>query len=195
MGQVIVSTAVSVDGYAEGSGGDISVMPLDESFNEHNSEQISRAARVLYGATTYRQMVGYWPQVPDNPDASPAEQRIAARMREGLPVIVVSDSLTAADAGPWREQTTIVARDQAHRVVAQLRAGDGDTVIFGSRTMWSDLLAHGLVDELHLMIGPKLIAGDTPVFDGVPTTDLQLAGVRRYDDSEAVVLSYRVTHG
>ncbi|MDO9455982.1 dihydrofolate reductase family protein [Nocardioides sp.] len=194
MGQVIVATAVSVDGYAEGSGGDISVMPLDESFNEHNAEQIAGAAQVLYGATTYRQMVSYWPQVPDNPDASAAEQRIATKMAEGLPVIVVSDSMTSDDTDPWREQTTIVRRGDAHRAVSQLREAEGDTVIFGSRTVWSDLLAHGLVDQLHLMVGPKIVAGDTPVFDGVPTTGLRLMGVTQFDGSPAVVLRYRVEH-
>ncbi|WP_139983852.1 dihydrofolate reductase family protein [Nocardioides litoris] len=194
MGRVIVATAVSVDGYAEGAGGDISVMPLDESFNEHNAEQIAGAAQVLYGATTYRQMVSYWPQVPDNPDASAAERRIAARMAEGLPITVVSDSITADDTGPWRAQTTIIRRDEAHRAVSQLREADGDTVIFGSRTVWSDLLAHGLVDELHLMVGPKIVAGSTQVFDGVPTTGLHLMGVTQFDGSPAVVLRYRVEH-
>ena len=33
-------------------------------------------------------------------------------------------------------------------------------MIFGSQTLWTDLLAHGLVDELDLMIGPKIVAGE-----------------------------------
>ena len=62
--------------------------------------------------------------------------------------------------------------------------------IFGSRTLWTDLLAHGLVDELHLMIGPKVVAGDHHVFDGVPETNLRLIGVRTWGGSDNVVLSY-----
>lgn len=62
MGKIVVSTAVSVDGCAAGTGGDMSAMPLDESFNTHNAALVATAARVLYGARTFRDMVGYWPE-------------------------------------------------------------------------------------------------------------------------------------
>jgi riboflavin biosynthesis pyrimidine reductase len=102
----------------------------------------------------------------------------------------VSDTLTADDTGPWRDQTTIVRRADSHEAVARLREQDGDALIFGSQTLWTDLLAHGLVDELHLMIGPKIVAGDHRAFDGVAETDLRLIGVRTWGGSDNVVLSY-----
>jgi dihydrofolate reductase len=190
MGKIIVAAMLSVDGYAEGAGGDLSVMPMSEAFNEHNAERLLAAESLLYGATTYRQMLGYWPGVPDEDGHSPAEQEIAARMADGMPVTVVSDSLTEDETGAWRGQTTIVRRDDAHRAVAALRERDGDALVFGSMTLWTDLLAHGLVDELHLMLGPKLVAGDARAFTGVPTTDLRLLGVEQRD--QTVVIRYGV---
>lgn len=77
----------------------------------------------------------------------------------------------------------------------ELRAADDDQeiVVFGSRVLWSDLLRHGLVDQLHLMIGPKIVTGDARAFTDVPETGLRLRDVRQFDGSELVVLQYDVS--
>jgi dihydrofolate reductase len=193
MGKIVVCTMVSIDGYTEGRGGDVMALPLDEAFARHNEERARTASSFLFGATTFRGMLGYWPQQHENPDASPLDRYIAARYAEGIPITVVSDTLRPDDTDPLREQTTIVRRDVAHEAVARLRERDGDALMYGSRTLWTDLLAHGLVDELHLMIGPKVVAGDHRVFEGVPQTDLRLIGVRTWGRSDNVVLSYATT--
>ena len=190
MGKIVVCSIVSIDGYTEGRAGDVMAMPMDESFARHNEERARTASSFLFGATTYRGMVSYWPGQHETPDASPLNRYIAARYADGIPITVVSDTLTADETGPWRDQTTIVPRAEAHDAVARLRDRDGDALIFGSRTLWTDLVAHGLVDELHLMIGPKIVAGDHRVFDGVPETNLKLIGVRTWGGSDNVVLSY-----
>jgi dihydrofolate reductase len=64
-------------------------------------------------------------------------------------------------------------------------------LIFGSQTLWTDLLAHGLVDELHLMIGPKIVAGDHRAFEGVAQTDLRLIGVRTWGGCSATAWADR----
>ena len=193
MGKIVVCTMVSIDGYTEGRGGDVMALPLDEAFARHNEDRARTASSFLFGATTFRGMLGYWPQQHENPDASPLDRYIAARYAEGIPITVVSDTLGPDDTDPLREQTTIVRRSEAHEAVARLRERDGDALMYGSRTLWTDLLAHGLIDELHLMIGPKVVAGDHRVFEGVPQTDLRLIGVRTWGSSDNVVLSY-ATH-
>ena len=190
MGKIVVCTMLSVDGYTEGPGGDVMAMPMDAAFAEHNTDRARTASSFLFGGTTYRGALTYWPQQHDNPDASPLDYYIAKRYAEGIPITVVSDTLTADDTGPWRDQTTIVRRADSHEAVARLREQDGDALIFGSQTLWTDLLAHGLVDELHLMIGPKIVAGDQHAFEGVAGTDLRLIGVRTWGGSDNVVLSY-----
>jgi dihydrofolate reductase len=191
MSKIVVATIISVDGYTEGPGGNVMAMPMDHAFDEHNAERMRAAGRILFGATTYRGMSGFWPTVVGSPELTPGSSYIAQRYADGIPVSVVSDSLTEADTGAWRDQTTIVRRADAHDHVARLRQQDGDDVlVFGSRTLWGDLLAHGLLDELHLMVGPSIVAGDVPAFAGVPASGLKLLDVRRWDGSDNVLLSY-----
>jgi len=192
MSKVVVSSIVSVDGYTEGPGGDVYAMPMDHAFTGHNAELMRDAGSLLVGGTTYRGFVEFWPVELGNTD-HPDHQYIAQRFADGIPITVVSDSLTEVDTGPWRDQTTIVRRADAHEAVARLRERDGDdAVTFGSRTLWTDLLAHGLVDELRLMVGPSLVAGDHHAFAGVPAAGLRLLDVRRWDGSDNVLLRYAV---
>jgi dihydrofolate reductase len=193
MSKIVVSSIISVDGYTEGAGGDVMAMPMDHAFDEHNAERMRAAGRILFGATTYRGMVGFWPTVLGSPELTPGSSYIAQRYADGIPVTVVSDTITEADTGAWRDQTTIVTRADAHDAVAGLREEEGgDVLVFGSRTLWGDLLAHGLVDELHLMVGPTLVSGDAHAFAGGPATGLRLLDVRRWDGSDNVLLSYAV---
>ncbi|MGH2765101.1 MAG: dihydrofolate reductase family protein [Actinomycetota bacterium] len=105
----------------------------------------------------------------------------------------MSDSLTADDTSPWTETTTIVPRADARRAVAELKDRPGkDMLMFGSRTLWNDLLVAGLVDELPLMVGATVLGGGTRTFGAGPVQSLRLVNTRRRDGSDNVLLRYEV---
>ena len=202
MRKLIVSTIASLDGYVEGPGRNVMVLPMDGFFDEHNLERLRAADTLLLGATTYLGLKGYWPAVADNPGVSPAVadnpgvadlHRETGQRNNEIQKVVVSDSLTKDDTAPWTDTTTMVRRADAHQAVAELKDRPGkDILMFGSRTLWNDLLVAGLVDELHLMVGAAVLGGGTPAFGAGPVPPLRLMTTRRRDGSDNVLLQYKV---
>ncbi|HEV8570543.1 MAG TPA: dihydrofolate reductase family protein [Actinoplanes sp.] len=191
MRKLIVCNIMSLDGYYEGQGKNVMVMPLDNAFDAYCAERLGAAGTLLLGRTTYDGFKGFWPSVADDPSFTPTQREIPRRDNE-IDKVVVSDSLAPDETAPWHN-TRIVGRADAHEQIAELkRQTGGEILMFGSHSLWSDLLADGLVDELHLMIGPVVVGGGTPVFDGQPPVSLQLAGTRTWDGSGNVLVRYEV---
>jgi dihydrofolate reductase len=204
MRKLVVANIMSLDGYVEGPGGNVMVLPMDDFFDAHNLERLRAADTLLLGATTYLGLKGYWPAVAADPRVSPAVaanpqvadiHRETGQRNNQIHKVVVSDSLTADDTAPWTETTTIVGRADAHRAVAELKDRPGrDILMFGSRTLWNDLLAAGLVDELHLMVGAAVLGGGTPAFGAAPVPRLRLVTTRRRDGSDNLLVHYQVVN-
>ena len=202
MRKLIVCNIMSLDGHFEGPDGNVMALPMDGFFDEHNLERLRAADTLLLGATTYTGLKGYWPAVAANPEASPAVavnpgvadiHRETGLRNDEIQKVVVSDSLTADDTAPWTQTTTIVRRAGARPAVAGLKDQPGkDILMFGSRTLWNDLLVAGLVDELHLMVGATVLGGGTPAFGAGPVPPLRLASARRRDGSDNLLLRYEV---
>jgi dihydrofolate reductase len=207
---LIVSNIVSLDGYVAAPDGNSTVLPMDGAFDAYNAERLRTADTLLVGANSYRNFAGFWPAVLADPQAvvdaiaaqlgdsvpraeiearisAPAPQEVA-RLNDKVAKVVVSDRLGPDDLGAWRDSTRIVRRADAHAAVAAL---PGETLVFGSRTLWNDLLAAGLVDELHLMVGPVVLGEGVRAFDG-PGPALRLRDSRRFDGSDNVLLRYEV---
>jgi dihydrofolate reductase len=55
------------------------------------------------------------------------------------------------------------------------------------------LLAAGLVDELHLIVGAVVLGGGTPAFPHGMTAQLQLLNTRTFEDSNNIVVRYSTT--
>ena len=190
MRRLIVSNLISLDGYAAGPGGDVMALPFDTTFSDYNLELMQAADTLVSGATTYRGFVSYWPPVADDPAQPEVERAISRRHRE-LEHLVVSDSLSPDETGPWRDKTRIVRRDEAREAIGQVKKGEGGALVaFGSMTMWNDLLAAGLVDELHMMVGAGVLVDGVPAFSVRPPGPMRLTGARQLGDSNIALLLY-----
>ena len=193
MRRLIVSNMMSLDAYVDGPGGNVMVMPMDERFDAYNVERLAAADTLLLGRRSYELFKGFWPDRADSPDATPAEQEVS-RLENAIDKVVVSDGITPDETDPWRDTTRIVRQPEALEHVADLKRGRGrDILVFGSRTLWNDLLAAGLVDELHLMVGSVVLGGGTPMFDKGTAARLRLLGAQSWVGSDNVLIRYAPT--
>lgn len=191
MRKLIVCNIISLDGFFEGPGGDVMALPYDDGFSEYNAERLRSADTLLLGRTSYEGFLGYWPQIADDPEQPPLEREISRRTTE-VDKLVVSDTLRLDPEAPW-QNTRVVGRSAAHEEITALKNGPGgDIIVFGSHTLWNNLLAQGLVDELHLMIGPGVLGGGTPAFASRPPVSLRLLDTRTWDGSGLVLVRYAV---
>ena len=63
----------------------------------------------------------------------------------------------------------------------------------GSLTTWNDLLAAGLVDELHMMVGAGVRIDGIPAFSVRPPGRIRLTDGRRLGDSNIALLLYSLS--
>jgi dihydrofolate reductase len=200
MRKLIVCNIMSLDGYYEGQGKNVMALfdyrrkdyLADESFDEYNAERLRAADTLLLGRTSYQGFKEYWPPIAEDPNATPIVREIS-RLDNAIEKVVVSDSLTLDETDPWRRNTRIIRRADAHQQIAKLKSQTGkDILVFGSHAVWSDLLANGLVDELHLMIAPVVLGGGTPIFTDQPPVSLRLIDSCTWQGSGNVLVRYAV---
>lgn len=192
--KIIVYNVISLDGYHTGVGNDPSVMfpMMGDVFDAYNTELLQRADIQLMGRRSFELFQSFWPKVAENPtsDEWTDAQRDLSAAGQRVKGIVVSDTLE----GQWQGLRIIRRRDVYQRL-AELKDQEGKNILItGSRTLWNDLLAHDLVDELHLLIGNRILGQGVPVFVGKTPATLRLIETRQWEATGHVLLRYEVLH-
>src|SRR5712691_9114773 len=164
--RVVVNEFMSLDGVVQAPGGPEEdtdggfahggwSMPYfdPEVMGAAIDEGMSTAEALLFGRRTWQGMAAAWPERAGDPYAD---------QMNAIKKYVASRTLTQDDL-TWN--TTLLSPENAVADIAALRAQDGgDLLIWGSASLVETLLAHGLVDELSLMIEPILLGGGKRIF-------------------------------
>jgi dihydrofolate reductase len=163
MRKLVVNEFLTLDGIAQGPGRpdeDTSGgfthggWHMQYSAGDGMERVVTEAGGFLLGRRTYELFAGFWP-------TAPAAARAFAEPMNTKPKHVASTTL----ASPLQWQSSTLLSGPLPDAVSELKAtGEADLVVLGSTELVRSLLAHGLVDELRLMIDPVLVGGGKRVF-------------------------------
>lgn len=121
---------------------------------------------LLLGRRTYDSWSGYWPKAPGSP--------IADGLNAATKYVVTHRPETL-EWGPFEA----VGPDLAEGV-RRIKSQDGpDLILWGSSTLTSTLLEHGLADEVVLIVYPVLLGTGKRFFaEGTPACSFELVGTK-----------------
>lgn len=133
---------------------------------------------LLLGRRTYDIWSGFWPKAPSSPmsDALNAATKYVATHRP--------ESL---EWGPFEGLGPDIVED-----IRRLKSHDGpDLILWGSSTLTSTLLEHGLADEVLLLVYPVLLGKGKRLFaEGTPPRSFELASTQGFP-SGIVMSAYK----
>jgi dihydrofolate reductase len=185
MGKLVVTEFITLDGVIEDPGGSegahggwaFKFDQGDEGAQFKLDELMASDAQLL-GRVTYEGFAKAWPTMQGTGE-------FGGKMNE-MPKFVVSTTL----ANPEWNNTTVLKGDLVEEVGKLKQQFAGDILVAGSAQLVQSLLAHDLIDELHLMVFPIVLGTGKRLFaDGGDTTSLKLIETKQTGAVVTLILS------
>lgn len=183
MGSLLYMPICSLDGFVNDPDGDFDwAEPSPDVFHFLNTLQ-ERVSTELYGRRTYELMT-VWENDPEFAGADGHEGDFA-QWWQRTEKVVYSTTLTKVTT----ERTRLEPRFEPEAVRRLKAESPGDLSVFGP-TLAGHAFAAGLVEELHLVVRPRIVGGG---LRALPSLRLQLTLLeeRRFEDG-TIYLRYAV---
>jgi dihydrofolate reductase len=185
MRKVILSNMVTLDGFFEGPNKELDWQIVDGENKEYAIDLLSKVDALLFGRVTYQLMADYWPAAATNPSTPKSDLEIADKMNN-LPKIVFSKTLQEVK---WNN-SRLVKENIAEEISKMKQQPGKDMVIFGSGSIVSTFMQHGLIDEYRIIVNPIVLGNGNPLFKGINgKQNLKLLNTKVFD-SGIVILFY-----
>lgn len=180
MSRLVVMLSVSLDGFFEGPGGDISWHQVSDELHQDMNALLGASGGLLNGRRNWELMAGYWPDVPaDEPEVMQEFSGIWQR----VPQHVFSTTLDSVGHGATLHRSVDVVAALKEQAQGDLYAGGG--------TLAAELARRGWVDRYVLHVVPVVLGAGTPLFAPGERQGLKLVKHKVYDDG-VVQLHYDV---
>ena len=163
MGRFVYWMNVSLDlriehGVGEEGGG--SWMRIHEQLHREFNDRARKLVLGVEGRVIYETMEGFWPAAVDD-ESQPEVLRDYGRIWVDTPKVLVSRTRTEAG-----HNTRVIGNDgRAIEELARIREETDGDIGVGGAGIATQLLQHGLLDELFLVTHPVVLGGGRPLFD------------------------------
>jgi dihydrofolate reductase len=150
---------ITVDGYIAGPEGEMDWItgPWTDDLNAYVNALWKDVDTIVLGRKLAEGFIPAWESGP------PGEDQESIDQMNNTPKVVISNSLTES---PWKN-ATVVGGDPAEAVNELKAASGGDIMVAGGGTIARELIAKGVLDELHLFVNPVAVGAGMPVFPRV----------------------------
>jgi dihydrofolate reductase len=146
----------TADGYMGGPNGEMdwTTFPWTDDLTAYVQALTDPVDLIVLGRKLAEGFIPAWKSGP------PGETQESIDWMNNTPKVVFSKSLGES---PW-ENATVAGGDLATTIDELKSQQGGDMIAYGGSTLVGDLIAAGLLDELHLFVNPTAIGAGLPVF-------------------------------